>query len=59
VDGLDRSANFWQAMAMISMESACTMIEAESKLRDRAAIDGRLVEETAADVVERRVRVIK
>jgi hypothetical protein len=41
---------------MVSVQANCTMDEAETKLRDRAAIDGELVEDMARAVVERRIR---
>lgn len=44
---------------MISVQADCTMDEAETKLRDRAAIEGQLVEEVALAIVERRLRFVK
>jgi hypothetical protein len=54
VKGLERSDSVWQAISIISVESACTMIEAEDKLRVRAAADGQPVERVAVDVLKRR-----
>jgi hypothetical protein len=54
----ERTAAFSQAVGMISVQADCTMEEAETKLRDRAALNGELVEELARAVVERRVRFI-
>jgi hypothetical protein len=41
---------------MIGIQASCTIEEAETKLSDRAAINGQLVNELALEVVENRVR---
>ncbi len=55
VKGLDRSTPVWQAMGIISTGTDCTLEEAESKLRDRAAVEGQFVEDMARAVVARTV----
>jgi hypothetical protein len=54
-DSLGQTAWVNQATAMIAIQAGCTIDEADTKLRDRAAINGRLVKDLALDVVEHRI----
>lgn len=56
MNGSAPSAFVLQAAGMISVQAGCTVDEAETRLRDRAALQGVLVDDMAREVIERRLR---
>ena len=50
------SARVWQAQGMVSVQACCALHEALTLMKERAATDGRTLEEIAAAVISHDLR---